>query len=58
MRTQIFDLLNNVLCLTMEDKLDATELIGARNDCLEIFMSFNEEARAAYSICLLQRERK
>lgn len=39
MRTKVFGLLSNEPTLTEDDKLDATELIGARNDRLEIFMS-------------------
>lgn len=38
LRTQVYCLLSNVPGLSIFDKLDATKLIGARNEHLEIFM--------------------
>lgn len=58
LRTQVYGLLSNVLGLSISDKLDATELIGARNDRLKIFMGMTEEVRAIYAVRLLERERE
>lgn len=58
LRTQVYGLLSNLSGLTIANKLDATELIGARNDRLEVFMGLTEEARALYAVRLLERERK
>lgn len=58
LRTTVFGLLYNVPKVSMPDKLDVIELVGTRNDRLEIFMGLNDEARALYAIRLLERERK
>lgn len=58
MRTKVFGLLSNVPTLIIDDKLDVTELIGAHNDRLEIFMGLDESARALYDVRLLEREQQ
>lgn len=57
LRTQLFGLLSKLPGLSLTDRCDAIELIGSRNDRLEIFMGLSEEARAVYAARLLERER-
>ncbi|KAL8460011.1 hypothetical protein ACS0TY_031792 [Phlomoides rotata] len=48
-RKQVFEMLGGIQSLTMVDKLDVYEIIGAKVGWLEIFMGLPEDARPVYS---------
>lgn len=54
-RTLVFGLLADVPGLTTVQKLDVTELIGAKVERLDIFMGLDNDARALYALLLLDR---
>ncbi|KAL8545937.1 hypothetical protein ACS0TY_005886 [Phlomoides rotata] len=56
-RKQVFEMLGGIQSLTLIDKLDVCEIIGAKIEWLEIFMGLPEDARAVYVHRVLDRRR-
>ncbi|KAL8544655.1 hypothetical protein ACS0TY_005041 [Phlomoides rotata] len=56
-RKQVFGMLEGIQSLTLVDKLDVCEIIGAKIEWLEIFMGLPEDARPVYVHRVLDRHR-
>ncbi|KAL8526670.1 hypothetical protein ACS0TY_015755 [Phlomoides rotata] len=56
-RKQVFEMLGGIQSLTLVDKLDVCEIIGAKIEWLEIFMGLPEDARSVYVHRVLDRHR-
>ncbi|KAL8488703.1 hypothetical protein ACS0TY_024842 [Phlomoides rotata] len=54
-RKQLFEQLGKIPDLTTHDKLDLSLMLGAKTECLEIFMGLPDDARTIYAMRLLGR---